>query len=141
MSNSWINKGCIVNRISVLSIISFLAYACILFVYRTMGYTITSIFAQPSQFYFLVVPIVIILFVFQFVSITLHKANNKWEWIYKVSAYSFMLIVCLLAALSPWIYIQVATQLQLLLNMIVLASFVMVISMHVLIKVKSMRRA
>lgn len=129
------------NRISVFAIISFLAYAAILFIYRTMGYTVTTIFAQPSQFYFLIVPIVVILFVFQVVSIFLFRAKSPWEWTFKVAAYIFTVVVCLIAVLSPWIYIQAGSGLQLLLNMIVLITFVVLIVMHVTIKIKFAKRA
>lgn len=129
------------NRISVFAIISFLAYAAILFIYRTMGYTVTTIFAQPSQFYFLIVPIVVILFVFQVVSIFLFRAKSSLEWTFKVAAYIFTVVVCLIAVLSPWIYIQAGSGLQLLLNMIVLITFVVLIAMHVAIKIKFAKRA
>lgn len=107
------------NRIVSVSIFLGFLYATLMLVFKLMGYTIAAIFAQPSQFYLLVFPLGLILFIFQMVLIITLKGNGWRFWLFKSLSIAYTLLVIPFIIVMPWTYIQFGTSAQIFISCLI----------------------
>lgn len=107
------------NRITSLSIFLAFVYGILMIVFKMMGYTIAAIFAQPSQFYLLVFPLGLILFIFQMTLIIMLKGKGWRYWLFKSLSLAFTLVTIPMIVAMPWTYIQFGTNLQIFISCLI----------------------
>lgn len=109
------------NRITAFSVFLVFTYGILLLAFKIAGYTIAAIFAQPSQFYLLVLPLGIILFVFQMVMIWMTKGSGWRIWTFKGLSTALTLITVPMIIALPWTYILFGSYLQIFITTVIIA--------------------
>lgn len=122
------------NRILFFNSLQVLAGLILIIIYRATGYTMAALFSQPSQYFLLLLPIVIIFGLFSATITIFYKANWKCEHAFKYIALALTIFISIYTALSPWIYIVCGSKLQVLLISLIFSLFIIEVGFFAYLK-------
>lgn len=125
------------NRILFFSSIQIFAIAVLLYNFKTNGYTNAALFSRPSQYFLLMLPLVLIISIFSFVITVFHKTKDKVAITYKVLALILTIMSAVYIAWMPWAYIVVGTSLQAFLMIMMCSIFIIEITLFSIYKIKN----